>query len=92
MYIDCFKGVNMKNANLSRLDLRNINFKYANLSHTNLSYANLSHCNLERTDLSDAVLDNAQLLGIKGLCSNLERSVLTNCNFEDPSGKCAEIF
>ncbi|CRL08188.1 CLUMA_CG020834, isoform A [Clunio marinus] len=81
-----FQGVNMKNANLSRLDLRNINFKYANLSYCNLSYCNLSFCNLERADLSYAFMDNAQLLGIKGLCANMEGAILSNCNFEDPSG------
>jgi len=81
-----FQGVNMKNANLSRLDLRYINFKYANMSHCNMSYCDLSYCNFERADLSYAMMDNAQLLGIKGLCANMEHAILTNCNFEDPSG------
>ncbi|XP_070496619.1 BTB/POZ domain-containing protein KCTD9-like [Chironomus tepperi] len=81
-----FQGVNLYGADLRRLDLRNINFKYANLSHCNLSFSNLSYCNLERADLSHANMDSAQLLGIKGLCANLESAVLANCNFEDPSG------
>lgn len=85
------QGVNMKNSNLSRLDLRNINFKYANLSYCNLSFCNLSFCNFERADLSYAFMDNAQLLGIKGLCANLEGAIMSNCNFEDPSGQRSNL-
>ncbi|XP_018321208.1 BTB/POZ domain-containing protein KCTD9 [Agrilus planipennis] len=81
-----FQGVNLSGADLSKLDLRNINFKYANMRGCKLAGSNLSYCCLERADLADAVLDGAQLLGVKGLCANMECSQLKNCNFEDPCG------
>lgn len=58
-----FQGVNMRGADLSKLDLRHINFKYANLQNCILTGSNLSWCCLERADLSHAILDGAQLLG-----------------------------
>lgn len=58
-----FQGVNLRGADLSKLDLRSINFKYANLHGCKLIGANLSWCCLERADLSHAILDGAQLLG-----------------------------
>lgn len=48
-------------------------------------------CNLERADLSNAVLDGAQLLGVKMLCANLEGASMRKCNFEDPAGKHANM-
>ncbi|XP_056636756.1 BTB/POZ domain-containing protein KCTD9 [Diorhabda sublineata] len=81
-----FQGVNLSGADLSRLDLRNINFKYANLQGCNLMGANLSWCCLERADFSHAVLDTAQLLGVKSLCANFEGVTMRNCNFKDPAG------
>ncbi|KAJ8917855.1 hypothetical protein NQ315_010768 [Exocentrus adspersus] len=81
-----FQGVNLSGADLSKLDLRYINFKYANLQGCNLTGSNLSWCCLERADLSHAVLDNAQLLGVKSLCANLEGVTMKNCNFKDPAG------
>lgn len=86
-----FQGVNLAGADLSRLDLRYINFKYANMRGCNLSYANLSWCCLERSDLSHAILDNAQLLGVKSLCANMEGATLRNCNLKDPAGSRANM-
>lgn len=86
-----FQGCNLRGADLRKLDLRNINFKYANLSHCNLSFSNLSYCNLERADISHSVIDSAQLLGVKGLCASFEFSILSNCNFEDPSGQRSNL-
>ncbi|XP_035215362.1 BTB/POZ domain-containing protein KCTD9-like [Stegodyphus dumicola] len=86
-----FQGVNLCQADLSRLDLRHINFKYANLHRTKLSGANLSYCCLERTDLSHANLEGAILLGVKMLCANLEGANLRSCNMEDPAGNRANM-
>lgn len=86
-----FQGVNLAGADLSRLDLRYINFKYANMRGCNLSFANLSWCCLERSDLSHACLDNAQLLGVKSLCANMEGATLRNCNLKDPAGSRANM-
>ncbi|XP_060528756.1 BTB/POZ domain-containing protein KCTD9 [Cylas formicarius] len=86
-----FQGVNLAGADLSKLDLRWINFKYANLQGCNLSWANLSWCCLERADLSHAILDNAQLLGIKGLRATMEGASMKNCNFKDPAGQRANL-
>ncbi|CAG9829720.1 unnamed protein product [Diabrotica balteata] len=86
-----FQGVNLSGSDLSRLDLRNINFKYANLQGCNLMGANLSWCCLERADLSHAVLDTAQLLGVKSLCANFEGVTMRNCNFKDPAGSRANM-
>ena len=44
---------------------------------------------MERVDLSNAKLDAAQLLGVRMVCSNLEKASLQNCNFEDPAGSVA---
>ena len=44
---------------------------------------------MERVDLSNAKLDGAQLLGVRMVCSNLEKASLLNCNFEDPAGSVA---
>ena len=44
---------------------------------------------MERVDLSNAKLDGAQLLGVRMVCSNLEKACLQNCNFEDPAGSVA---
>ena len=44
---------------------------------------------MERVDLSNAKLDTAQLLGVRMVCSNLEKASLQNCNFEDPAGSVA---
>ena len=44
---------------------------------------------MERADLSNAHLDGAQLLGVRMVCSNLEKASLQNCNFEDPAGSIA---
>lgn len=46
---------------------------------------------MERADLSQATLDNAQLLGVKMLCANLEGASLRCCNFEDPAGTNANM-
>lgn len=86
-----FQGVNLAGADLSRLDLRYINFKYANMRGCNLTGANLSWCCLERSDLSHAILDNAQLLGVKSLCANMEGAMLRNCNLKDPAGSRANM-
>lgn len=53
--------------------------------------ANLSWCCLERADLSHAILEGAQLLGVKMLCANLEGANLRACNFEDPAGTRANM-
>ncbi|XP_066151716.1 BTB/POZ domain-containing protein KCTD9 isoform X1 [Euwallacea fornicatus] len=81
-----FQGVNLAGADLSKLDLRSINFKYANMQRCNLTGANLSWCCLERADLSHAILDNAQLLGVRGLRAIMEGASMKNCNFKDPAG------
>lgn len=60
-----FQGVNLAGADLSKLDLRFINFKFANMQRCKLIGSNLSWCCLERADLSRAVMDGAQLLGMK---------------------------
>ncbi|XP_030762733.1 BTB/POZ domain-containing protein KCTD9 [Sitophilus oryzae] len=86
-----FQGVNLSGADLSKLDLGYINFKYANMQGCNLSGANLSWCCLERADLSHALLDNAQLLGIKGLRATMEGASMKNCNFKDPGGQRANL-
>ncbi|KAK4020284.1 BTB/POZ domain-containing protein KCTD9 [Daphnia magna] len=86
-----FQGVNLAEADLSKLDLRSINFKYACMRGCNLSGANLSWCNLERCDLSGAKMDGAQLLGVKMLCAILEGASLRGCNFEDPAGSRANM-
>ncbi|XP_076069075.1 BTB/POZ domain-containing protein KCTD9-like [Oratosquilla oratoria] len=84
-----FQGVNLRGADLSKLDLRNINFKYADMSQANLTGANLSGCCLERANLSGANLEGAQLLSVRMLCANLEGANLRSCNFEDPAGNRA---
>lgn len=81
-----FQSVNLKGADLSRLDLSWINFKYANLSGANLSGSNLSYSCFERADLSRANLENAKCVGVRMSCANLDSAVLTNADFEDPSG------
>ncbi|XP_017772657.1 PREDICTED: BTB/POZ domain-containing protein KCTD9 [Nicrophorus vespilloides] len=81
-----FQGVNLAGADLSRLDLSYINFKYANMKGCNLKNANLSWCCLERADLSYATIDGAQLLGIQGLCANLEGAQMRNCKFDVRQG------
>ncbi|CAG9819267.1 unnamed protein product [Phaedon cochleariae] len=89
-----FQGVNLSGADLSRLDLRHINFKYANLQGCKLTGSNMSWCCLERADLSHANMDNAQLLvilGVKGLCANLEGVSMKTCNFKDPGGSRANL-
>ncbi|KAL1490177.1 hypothetical protein ABEB36_012912 [Hypothenemus hampei] len=84
-----YQGVDLAGADLSKLDLRTINFKYANLRGCNLTGANLSYCCLERADLSHAILDGAQLLGVRGLRAVLEGASMRNCNFKDPAGQRA---
>jgi len=86
-----FQGVNLTEADLSRLDLRNINFKYANLQRAKLMGANLAFCCLERADLSHANLEGANLMGVKMLCANLELTNMKSCNFEDPAGSRANM-
>ncbi|XP_050304714.1 BTB/POZ domain-containing protein KCTD9 [Anthonomus grandis grandis] len=86
-----YQGVNLEGADLSKLDLRSINFKYANMQGCNLTGANLSWCCLERADLSHAILDNAQLLGVKGLRATMEGASMRNCNFKDPAGARANL-
>ncbi|KAK8751569.1 hypothetical protein OTU49_009126 [Cherax quadricarinatus] len=81
-----FQGINLRGADLSKLDLRNINFKFADLSRCNLAGANMNGCCLERANLCGANLEGAQLLNVKLLCANLESANLRACNFEDPAG------
>lgn len=81
-----FQGVNLKDADLSKLDLRKINFKYADMSGCNLSGANLNGCCLERANLSGSNLEGAQLLNVRLLCANMEGANMRSCNFEDPAG------
>ncbi|KAG7166864.1 BTB/POZ domain-containing protein KCTD9-like [Homarus americanus] len=81
-----FQGINLRGADLSKLDLRNINFKFADLSGCNLAGANMNGCCLERANLCGANLEGAQLLNVRLLCANLESSNLRACNFEDPAG------
>ncbi|CAG9759783.1 unnamed protein product [Ceutorhynchus assimilis] len=86
-----YQGVNLAGSDLSKLDLRFINFKYANMQGCNLVGANLSWCCLERADLSCAILDNAQLVGIRCLRATMEGASMRNCNFKDPSGQSANL-
>jgi BTB/POZ domain-containing protein KCTD9 len=81
-----FQSIELKGVDLSRLDLSWINFKYANLSGSNLSGSNISFSNFERADLSKANLENCKCYGVKMTCVNLESSILTNADFEDPNG------
>ncbi|GJQ83870.1 hypothetical protein Trydic_g6748 [Trypoxylus dichotomus] len=68
-----------------------LRFQGVNLSGADLSKLDLRWCCLERADLSHAILDGAQLLGVKSLCANMEGAQLRNCNFEDPAGSRANM-
>lgn len=86
-----FQGVNLNNADLSKLDLSFINFKYAQMRNCNFKNANLTHCCLERADLSNSNLNGCTLIGLKASCSSFENAQMFNCNFEDPNGSKAHL-
>lgn len=46
---------------------------------------------MERADLTDAILDGAQLPGVKMLRAILENASLKGCNFEHPAGTNANM-
>jgi len=86
-----FQGVNLSGADLSYLDLRNINFKYAKLKGCKLAYCNLTSCNFERADLTNCVMNNCILSGVRMTCAVMEGAHCVNCNFQDPSGRNANM-
>ncbi len=84
------QGANLTRANLSRANLTGADLRGANLAGTslhgaNLTGANLTGANLAGTDLREAYLsgailtetpiNNAQLLGVKGLPANIGSAV-----------------
>ena len=84
------QGANLTRANLSRANLTGADLRGANLAGTslhgaNLTGANLTGANLTGTDLREAYLagailtdtpiNNAQLLGVKGLPANIGSAV-----------------
>lgn len=70
-----FNDTNLKNADLSKVNLRNANFKKANLKNADLIGADLT-----RANLSDANLKNADLIGVDLSLANLSGANLTDAD------------
>jgi uncharacterized protein YjbI with pentapeptide repeats len=77
----------LRNADLSGLDLHGIDFKRANLAGARLTDAKLAGANLFTADLTDAVLSGADLTR-----ANLDGSVLRRANLQRANLEGASLF
>ncbi|MDJ0593334.1 MAG: pentapeptide repeat-containing protein [Pleurocapsa sp. MO_226.B13] len=80
-----FRHADLRNADLSQINLTNINLieadlSGANLQGTNLTNAKLIAANLSNADLSYANLTNAKLIGANLNNTNLDNAVISNTN------------
>ena len=89
--------INLRNADLSRLNLAFVNLSdadltKANLTETNLSEANLSRANLREANLFQADLGRALLRNAELMAANLSRSRLNNADLSQAYLHDAHLF
>lgn len=77
---------NLRNSNLSYINLSDAKLRYADLRDANLREANLSDADLRYADLRGAQLSNADLSW-----TNLRVASLNNANFRNADMRCVDL-
>ena len=77
---------NLRNSNLSYINLSDAKLRYADLRDANLREANLSDADLRYADLRGAQLSNANLSW-----TNLRVASLNNANFRNADMRCVDL-
>lgn len=85
------QGIDLRDVDLSHMDLQNINMKNADLRHCNLTGANLINCCLERANMEGAILDQANLQCVEMTKAVLDNASLKGCNFDKCLGNVTQM-